>query len=49
MLNIFTVVTTVCVALGALWFLFRPRRRDLGFTATVSREWLVQHQGDDRS
>jgi hypothetical protein len=50
MLNVFTVVTTICLVAGGLWLLLRTRRRDVGFSgATVSRQWLVQHQGDDRS
>jgi len=46
---VITVVTTICLAAAATWLLLRARRRDIGFGATVSRQWLMQHQGDDRS
>jgi hypothetical protein len=40
-----------CVAFGAAVVLMRRRR--VGFSSlenvSVSRQWLIQHQGDDRS
>jgi hypothetical protein len=48
MLNIVTVILSVGFAAGVVWVLLRSRRRDVGFAATVSRQWLLQHQGDER-
>jgi hypothetical protein len=49
MLNVIIVAGTISLAAAALWILLRARRRDVGFGSTVSRQWLMQHQGDDRS
>jgi len=50
MVSIIAIASVLCLAVaGAFVFM---RRRRVGFSrlenATVSRQWLMQHQGDDR-
>jgi hypothetical protein len=51
MVNVITISSLVCLAAGVA--LLVARRRRGGFkgldNVSVSRQWLVQHQTDDRS
>jgi len=51
MFSIIGIASLLCLAIAAAVLLFRRRR--VGFTgldnATVSRQWLMEHQTDDRS
>jgi hypothetical protein len=49
MLNVITALIALAVASAAVWLVVRLRKRDVGFGASVSQQWLMQHQGDDRS
>jgi hypothetical protein len=51
MVSVITIASLLCLALAAA-VLFVWRRR-IGFSGldniSVSRQWLIQHQADDRS
>jgi hypothetical protein len=50
MVSIIAIASILCLAVGGAFLLLRRRR--VGFSgldnATVSRQWLMQHQTDDR-
>jgi len=46
MVNLITALVAICLAAAGLWLVLRARRREPTFNATVSREWLIHHQGD---
>jgi len=51
MVTVITIASVFCLALAAAALLFFRRR--MGFNGpdnvSVSRQWLMQHQADDRS
>jgi hypothetical protein len=48
MLNVITILIGLGLASVTVWVVLAFRKRDLRFHATVSRQWLMHHQGDDR-
>jgi hypothetical protein len=49
MVNVITVLVALGLISTTVWLLLRLRRRHIGFSGTVSQQWLMHHQGDDRS
>jgi len=53
MVSVITIASLFCLALAAAALLVLRRRTGFGFTGpdniSVSRQWLMQHQADDRS
>lgn len=53
MVSVLAVVSMLCLTIAAAAYLRRGRRRDLTVSyldnASVSRQWLMQHQADDHS
>lgn len=53
MVSVIAVVSLLCFTIAAAAFLLRGRRRDITVSyldnVSVSRQWLMQHQADDRS
>jgi len=51
MVSVITITSLLCLALAAAALVIRRRR--MGFSgpdnSSVSRQWLMQHQADDRS
>ena len=51
MVSVITIASLLCLVFGAAVLLVRRRR--MGFSGldnvSVSRQWLMQHQADDRS
>jgi hypothetical protein len=51
MFSLIAIASLVCLAVGAAVLIIRRRR--VGFSGldnvSVSRQWLMQHQADDRS
>lgn len=53
MVSIIAVISMVCLSIFAAAYLLRARRRGVSIShlenVSVSRQWLMQHQADDRS
>jgi hypothetical protein len=51
MVSVITIASLVCFALAAVALLVWWRRMEFSGVdkTTVSRQWLMQHQADDRS
>ncbi len=53
MVSVIVVVSMICFTAAAAAFLLRGRRRNATPSyldnVSVSRQWLMQHQADDRS
>lgn len=53
MVSIILVISMICVSVVAAAYYFRARKRAVGISylenVSVSRQWLMQHQADDRS
>jgi hypothetical protein len=51
MVSIIAVISMVCVSIIAVAYFLRGRKRVVSYldNVSVSRQWLMQHQADDRS
>lgn len=51
MVSIIAVISTVCLSILVVAYFRRGRKRVVSYleNVTVSRQWLMEHQADDRS